>query len=74
MFTRTVERELVGSHLEPFMRKFGGFDFMLLLDQNIIHATAPLTDKMLMSFDQRIETLQPAHRQDLEFFVNDEFL
>jgi hypothetical protein len=74
MFARAVKGELVRSHLEPLMGKFRGLDLMLLIDQNIVHATAPLTDKMVMSFDQRIESLQPAHRQYLEFFVNDEFL
>jgi hypothetical protein len=70
----TIESKVVGGHFEPGVGKLYRFNFILLFDQNIVYAIAPLADEVLMSVRERIETLQSALGQHLEFFVNNELL
>jgi hypothetical protein len=70
----TIESKVVGGHFEPGVGKLYRFNFILLFDQNIVYAIAPLADEVLMSVRKRIETLQSALGQHLEFFVNNELL
>ena len=63
MLASAVEGQLVRGHLEAFMGQFEWLNFSLIIDEHdIIDAVAHLANKMLMSFDQRIEMLRtPAH-------------
>ena len=74
MLAGTIESNLVGGHFEPGVGKLYRFNFVLLFDQDIVHAIAPLADEMLMSGGKRIEPLQSALCQHPEFFVNNELL
>ena len=74
MLAGTIESKLVGGHFEPSVGKLYRLNFVLLFDQNIVYAIAPLADEVLMSVRQRIETLQSPLGQHLEFFVNNELL
>ena len=56
---------------EAFVRQLGWLDFTLAIDQHVEDLIAPLTDKMLMPFDQRIEMLRAADHQDLQLVVGD---
>ena len=74
MLAGTIKSKLVGGHFEPGVGKLYRFEFVLLFDQDIVHAIAALADEMLMSGDKRIEPLQSALCQHPEFFVNNELL
>jgi hypothetical protein len=74
MLADAVESKLVGGDFESGVGKLYRFDFILLFDQHIVHAIAPLADEMLMSIGERIETLQSPLWQHLQFFVEHEFL
>jgi len=60
--------------LEACVWKFGRLNFISRVDQNIKHAAAFLTDKMLMAGHEWIEMLRPAQHQYLKFFVGNKFL
>jgi hypothetical protein len=53
-----VESKLMRSNFEPVVGEFCGLNLSWLFDENIIYAIAPLTDEVLMSFDERVEMLQ----------------
>ncbi len=62
MLASAVEGQLVRGHLEAFMGQFEWLNFFLIIDEHVIDVVARLANKMLMSFDQRIEMLRtPAH-------------
>jgi len=57
-----IEGQLVRGYLEAFVRQFEWLNFFLIIDEHVIDVVARLANKMLMSFDQRIEMLRtPAH-------------
>src|SRR5215475_6170226 len=62
------------SDLEPRVRQSSRRNIVLLVDQNIEHAAALITDEMLMALDERIEMLRASEYQHLELFVGDQFL
>ncbi len=58
MLASAVEGQLVRSYFEAFVGQFEWLNFFLIIDQHVIDAIARLANKMLMSFDQRIEMLR----------------
>lgn len=74
MLARAIESGLVGSDLEPSVRKSSGFNIVLRVDQNIEDPAALFTNEMLMTFNQRIEMLRASQHEHLELFISDQFL
>ena len=70
----TIESGLMRSDLEPRVRQSSRRNIVLLVDQNIEHAAALITDEMLMALDEWIEMLGASEHQYLELFVGDQFL
>ena len=71
MLAGPVEGELVRSHFEALVGQFGWLNFFLIIDQHVIDAIARLANKMLMSFDQRIEMLRTPAHQYLKLLIGD---
>lgn len=71
MLASPVEGQLVRSHFEALVGQFEWLNFFLIIDQHVIDAIARLANKMLMSFDQRIEMLRTPAHQHLELLVGD---
>ena len=58
MLASAIEGQLVRGYLEAFVGQFEWLNFFLIIDEHVIDAVARLANKMLMSFDQRIEMLR----------------
>lgn len=71
MLASAVEGQLVRSHFEAFVGQFEWLNFFLIIDQHVVDAVARLANKMLMSFDQRIEMLRTPAHQHLKLLVGD---
>ena len=71
MLASAVEGQLVRSHFEALVGQFEWLNFFLIIDQHVVDAVARLANKMLMSFDQRIEMLRTPAHQHLELLVGD---
>jgi hypothetical protein len=56
------------------VRKSGRLNLVLRVDQNIVYLAALFTDKMLVSFNQRVEMLRPSQHKHLKLFIRDQFL
>src|SRR4030095_13211154 len=74
MFAGAVEGKLMGSHLETFVRQFGGLYLFLAIEQDVINAVAAFADEMLMPLHQRIEMLRAPAHQNLKSLIGDQFL
>jgi len=55
-------------HSEALFEKLCWPDISLGFDENVEDTIANFADKMLIALDQRIEMLEAAEHQDLQFF------